>query len=108
MRSARRVLPRALLPILVMMVILMADCMFLTGKTLRENFDDGSVTTSGKAKLAADEATSLTRIGVQTVQGVVHLTGIVETEAMKEHAAEIARQVRGVRSVVNNLVAQNG
>ena len=107
MRSARWVLPRAILPILVMM-ILMAGCMFLTGKTLGQNFDDGSITTSVKAKLAADEATSLTKISVQTVQGVVHLTGIVEAEAMMEHTAEIARQVRGVRSVVNNLVAQNG
>ncbi len=32
------------------------------------------------------------RIGVQTVQGIVHLTGIVETAAMQENAAEIARQ----------------
>jgi osmotically-inducible protein OsmY len=48
----------------------------------------------------------LTRIDVDTNQGVVALNGTVQTEAMKARAEQIARQVKGVRDVVNNLRIQ--
>ncbi|MBI1894288.1 MAG: BON domain-containing protein [Candidatus Rokubacteria bacterium] len=49
----------------------------------------------------------MTRIDADTNQGVVHLNGIVENAAMRNRAAELARQVRGVRDVVNNLRVQS-
>jgi len=85
---------------------LLAGCAALTGETAREHLDDAAITAAVKAKLAAQQVSTLTRIGVDTVQGTVHLTGIVETASLREQAAEIARQVQGVRGVVNNLRVQ--
>ena len=48
----------------------------------------------------------MTRIDVDTNQGVVALNGTVSSEAMRVRAAEIAREVKGVRDVVNNLRVQ--
>lgn len=42
----------------------------------------------------------MSRIDVDTSQGVVALTGTVTSEAMRLRAAEIARQVKGVRGEV--------
>jgi hyperosmotically inducible protein len=46
------------------------------------------------------------KINVDTNQGTVHLNGTVDSPAAKERAAELARQVEGVRQVVNNLKVQ--
>jgi hyperosmotically inducible periplasmic protein len=69
--------------------------------------DDATITASVKTKLAIQEAAStLTRIGVSTDRGIVHLDGIVPNAEMKQQAADLAQQVAGVRGVVNNLQIQ--
>lgn len=92
---------------ITLLAVLLVGCTTLTGKTLGENIDDASITAAVKAKLAGEKATTLTRIDVDTSRGVVYLTGIVENAAMKNRAAELARQVQGVRDVVNNLKVQS-
>ena len=87
-------------------MILLAACQSTTGRTLGENIDDAGITAAVKAKLAAEKIATLTRIDVDTNQGVVALNGTVQTEAMKTRAEQIARQVKGVRDVVNNLRIQ--
>jgi osmotically-inducible protein OsmY len=42
-------------------------------------------------------------VGVETNNGVVYLTGEVETAAEKSRAGTVAGQVKGVKQVVNNL-----
>ncbi len=90
----------------LLLLALMAGCTSLTGETARENLDDTAITSAVKAKLAAEKASTLTRVSVETVQGTVHLSGIVETTALRERAAATARQVQGVRAVVNKLKVQ--
>jgi hyperosmotically inducible periplasmic protein len=63
--------------------------------------------TSVKSKLAVDQASSLSRIGVETKRGAVQLTGVVENAATKEKTAAVARSVDGVKNVVNNLQIQS-
>jgi osmotically-inducible protein OsmY len=87
-------------------MMLLAACQSTTGKTLGENIDDAGITTAVKAKLAAEKVSTLTRIDVDTNQGVVALNGTVRTVEDKERAEQIARQVKGVRDVVNNLRIQ--
>jgi hyperosmotically inducible protein len=87
-------------------VVLLAACQSSTGKTLGENIDDAGITTAVKAKLAAEKVSTLTRIDVDTNQGVVALNGTVKTVEDKVRAEQIARQVKGVRDVVNNLRIQ--
>lgn len=69
--------------------------------------DDAAITTAVKAKLAADKIKTLVRVSVDTVGGVVTLTGTVETAGQKKHAQEVARGVKGVSKVVNNLQIAN-
>lgn len=84
----------------------MVGCQAMTGETVGQNIDDTTITTTVKAKLAADKGSSLTRVQVDTDRGVVHLTGVVQSAADKARAAEVARSVGGVRGVVNNLQVQ--
>ena len=84
----------------------LSACTTMTGESLGQNIDDTNITTTVKSKLAVEKASSLTRIGVDTVKGVVHLTGIVETPELKQRAESVARSVGGVRGVVNNLQVQ--
>ena len=87
-------------------MMLLAACQSTTGKTLGENIDDAGITTAVKAKLAAEKVSTLTRIDVDTNQGVVALNGTVKTVEDKVRAEQIARQVKGVRDAVNNLRIQ--
>jgi len=91
----------------VLAVLLLAfqlsGCTSMTGESLGQNVDDTTITTSVKSKLAVDKANSLSRIGVETVKGTVYLTGVVENAATKDRAATVAREVGGVKNVVNNL-----
>ncbi len=102
MRSALRSLVTV-----IVCVLLLSSCTAMTGKTAGQNVDDAAITASVKAKLATQEAASmLTRVGVNTDRGIVHLDGIVPSEEMKQKATDIAKQVAGVREVVNNLQIQ--
>ena len=69
--------------------------------------DDAAITTAVKAKLAADKIKTLVRVSVDTVEGVVTLTGTVETANEKKQAEDIARGAKGVSKVVNNLQIAN-
>ena len=68
---------------------------------------DSKITTTVKSKLAVDQASSLSRVGVETTRGTVQLTGLVENTATKEKVAAVARSVDGVKNVVNNLQIQS-
>jgi hyperosmotically inducible protein len=92
--------------VLVMVVAVTAGCTSMTGKSAGENVDDASITASVKSKLAAEKVATLTKVDVDTNKGTVYLTGNVENPAIKARATELARQVAGVREVVNNLKVQ--
>jgi hyperosmotically inducible protein len=47
-------------------------------------------------------------ISVDTKDAVVTLSGTVDSAPMKERAKEIASNVSGVRSVVDNLTTKSG
>lgn len=49
---------------------------------------------------------TLTRVGVDTTRGVVQLTGVVQSAAERDLAERVARNVGGVRNVINNLQIQ--
>jgi osmotically-inducible protein OsmY len=64
---------------------------------------DAGITTNVKAKLAADDTVKAYQIDVDTRNGVVTLSGAVETAAAKEQAIQIARGSDGVRDVIDQL-----
>jgi len=86
-----------------LLAVLLAGCQSMTGSTVGENITDARITMAIKTKLAGEKAGTLTRIGVKTVQGTVYLTGVVETDELKQRATEVAKGFDGVQEVVNNL-----
>jgi osmotically-inducible protein OsmY len=87
-------------------ILMLSGCQAVTGQTLGENIDDTTITTTVKAKLAAEKGSTLTRVGVDTNRGVVQLSGVVKSDADRALAERVARGVGGVKSVVNNLQIQ--
>src|SRR5688572_26743606 len=64
---------------------------------------DPGVTTAVKTKLAADDTVKAYKIDVDTKEGVVTLTGTVDTAEAKTRAVEVARSTKGVVSVTDQL-----
>jgi osmotically-inducible protein OsmY len=64
---------------------------------------DPGITTAVKTKLAADDTVKAYQIDVDTANGVVTLTGIVEAPAAKEQAVKLARGTDGVKDVVDRI-----
>ena len=60
---------------------------------------DSWITTKVKSSLLADSITKGFEISVKTRHHVVALSGTVDTQASADHAAEVARQIKGVASV---------
>ena len=88
---------------LLMFVFMVTACQALTGKTAGTNIDDAAITASVKSKLVADKAVNLTRIDVDTSNGIVSLNGVVNSPQQKDRAEQLTRRVDGVRGVNNNL-----
>ena len=95
-----------ILAVCMLLLTAVSGCTALTGETLGQNIDDTNITATVKAKLAAEKASTLTRIDVDTVRGVVSLGGVVASDAERSRAEQIASQVGGVKRVVNNLQVQ--
>lgn len=92
--------------IVLMLASVISACQTMTGKTAGENIDDGAITASVKSKLVADKASNMTRVNVDTNNATVYLNGTVESPEQKARAEQLAWQVKGVKSVVNNLQVQ--
>ena len=65
--------------------------------------DDAAITTKVKSAMIADKEVSAYPISVETIKGVVHLTGTADTRQEANKAATIARGVAGVKSVDNDI-----
>ena len=68
-----------------------------------EYLDDTFITTKVKAELVNDPVVKATEVNVETFKGVVQLSGFVSSQAAANKAVEIARNVKGVKSVKNDM-----
>lgn len=64
---------------------------------------DTATTSEIKAKLLADDIVPSRKVKVETTDGVVQLSGTVDSQAQIERAESIAKAVDGVKSVKNDL-----
>lgn len=64
---------------------------------------DSWITTKVKSDLAVEKDVSATHISVKTVEGVVTLSGTAKSQAEADKAVQVAGQINGVKSVVNNI-----
>lgn len=68
-----------------------------------EQVADSSITARVKAKFTSDNDVKSRDISVETNEGVVYLTGRVQTTEERSEAERIASQTDGVKKVVNNI-----
>jgi len=71
-----------------------------------EYVDDSVITTKVKSLIAADDFLKSFQISVETFKGIVQLSGFVNTQQAVDKAGQIARSVKGVQSVKNNLIVK--
>jgi len=68
-----------------------------------ESIDDASITALVKATLLYHRSTSAIKTKVETIDGVVTLTGTAKNASEKELASKFVQDVSGVKSVVNKM-----
>jgi hyperosmotically inducible periplasmic protein len=85
-----------------------ADSTKQMGAAASAKVDDATITAKVNASLAADKDLSAIRIDVDTRDGVVTLSGPTPSATARERASEIARSVKGVNSVNNQLTIKSG
>ncbi len=65
--------------------------------------DDTSITAIIKAEILKDPITKIYEINVSTTNGIVELTGVVDSQRTIDRALEIVRSNHSVSAVKNNL-----
>jgi len=90
--------------VLVMLMVAFMACDSTSKQEGAGEFvDDSVITTKVKALLAEDDFLKSFQISVETYKGTVQLSGFVDSQQAVDKAGEIARGVKGVKSVKNNL-----
>jgi len=64
---------------------------------------DDAITDFVRLKLASDPEVKGGALDVSVKQGIVTLHGSVETPKIKARAEKLARKVKGVKAVINNI-----
>lgn len=68
-----------------------------------EYFDDSVITANVKAVIHNEPTLKLRDINVETFKGIVQLSGFVASQADMNKTVEVARRVKGVNLVKNEL-----
>jgi hyperosmotically inducible protein len=90
--------------VLLMLIATLVACASTSKQSgTGEYVDDSVITTKVKSLLAADDFLKSFEISVETYKGIVQLSGFVDSQKSIDKAGEIARGVKGVKSVKNNL-----
>ena len=91
--------------VMVVLIFAFAGCASTSKQgSAGEYIDDSVITTKVKTLLASDDFLKSFRISVETFKGTVQLSGFVDSKMASDKAAQIARSVKGVQSVSNNLI----
>ena len=69
--------------------------------------DDATLTTRVKGKFAEDKMVSAMAISVETLKGVVQLSGFAKSAEEKAMAERLARNTSGVVSVRNDIIVRS-
>jgi osmotically-inducible protein OsmY len=101
--------------LMVMSSMVLAPLAFTTGcavtsgrESAGEYAKDKEIAARVKTRLYADRTTKGTEIEVQSLRGVVQLSGFVDNQTARNRAGEIAATTPGVLQVYNNLLLPTG
>ena len=89
------------------MTVLTTGCAVVRGQESTGAYiDDAGITTAVKAKMVEDKTVSASSISVETLNGTVQLSGFAKSMAEKSQAESLAKGVKNVRSVRNDIVVR--
>ncbi|MBY0572645.1 MAG: BON domain-containing protein [Undibacterium sp.] len=74
-----------------------------TRESTGQYIDDSVITTSVKAAILNEPTLKVTEINVETFKGIVQLSGFVRSQDNIATAMSVARNVKGVQSVKNDM-----
>lgn len=95
------------LAVLTGITLLSTGCAVVRGQeTVGAYVDDAAITTAVKAKFVDDKIVSAGSISVETLSGIVQLSGFAKSAAEKSQAEQIARNSKNVRSVRNDIIVR--
>ncbi len=72
-------------------------------RTAGRALDDKTITAAVEHDLDREPVYKFNGVDVKTFDGVVQLSGFVDTQDQKQRAGDIAKQSQGVTQVVNNI-----
>lgn len=88
--------------ILLAILLVVSGAAMAGERSTGQAIDDTLITTKVKASFAADPQVSALAITVETDHGVVTLSGVVENEAERQRAIQLAQGMEGVTRVDAN------
>ena len=77
-----------------------------TSESTGEYFDDMALSTKVRTSILGDSRLKVLQISVETFKGVVQLSGFLDSAGASTRAVELARTVKGVKSVNNSLIVK--
>jgi len=90
-----------------LLVIMLASFLGCASTSTKEGtgeyVDDSVITAKVKAKIFKDDSLKSSEINVETFKGVVQLSGFVNSQTDIDRAVKVARTVKGVTSVKNDM-----
>lgn len=75
-------------------------------ETVGAYLDDTAITSSIKARFVDNKQVDASSIRVETLNGTVQLSGFAKNATEKSTAEEIARNVKGVKAVKNEITVR--
>jgi osmotically-inducible protein OsmY len=95
---------------IILCTLLLASFMGCAGTDTRQStgqyVDDSAITAKVKAAIFDEDSLKSRQINVETFKGVVQLSGFVDSSKNYNKAEQIAEDVDGVKSVINNIVVK--
>jgi len=99
-----------ILPVLILAALIGAPVVGFAdtemGKSTGQYVDDATITTKVKSAIVGDAGLSGFDINVKTYQGLVQLSGFVNSQKIADLAVADARTVAGVKEVINSLLME--
>ena len=94
--------------VMPILMLALASCSMFEGReTAGQYVDDTTITTKVKDAFVADPHVQAMQVNVETMQGVVQLSGFVDSTAMEHRAVRLAQGVSGVKSVQDNMTVRS-
>jgi len=88
-------------------LVLASGCAVMRGQeTAGAYVDDTVITSTVKSRHAESKDVAMTSISVETLNGVVMLSGFAKSELERTTAERIARGVSGVKGVRNQIIVR--